>query len=590
MNKSPLLKLNIATMYTFAIILVYLVVIRYYLSTINYNMFVFALVVLWGVTTLLCACRDKDNLFKTLLYLLVFVLMLELSYSVKTADISDDFTRVWHFFYSIKAVEKIYEHGKIEVLVNYFDNFGSSPGTPIMTTIAHIVSALPPLAIHYFYGLILFVLLIVSPLYLLSSRIIFSNIAYVSRPLILINFLKSLIIALPLIIFTPKTFNYFMSGIYFLALLIYGFLVFMLLNRESSISSRTYLLLTLLAVAESVYYLPIAWTSVILITLLWVGKLFVSIIDKNRNQNDLIVSTKRYTTPLLIILIAVTLYTLYWGYFFFEDLSFAIWTVLRSFQLPIVRISYTPARLVKYGIIETIVIYMNRIHTILIPVIAVVSMTMILRYIKNNLVKIMTVLATATLGATYLGYFVHELTDYIYRLNPIAMFLFVNQLTTFLTTLKRSRLFKKLLNVIILVVFIASLGSYINVLIIYTQPRYSFDIDYYAYEAYTTSLFVARHIDYSKYRTRYLSVFGDYRYGFSEPLSGIVVKGYSNHTISNIVEDRCSNESMLIIPIYNTDVPNRDGYILNIELFKSLQKRFPIVYNSMISYIIYKEN
>jgi len=581
-------RINTAIVYLFAIALVYLVVSRFSLNTIIYDMLVFVLVILWGITVLYYARKNKSNIFRVLLLSLVFISILELAYTVKITDIVNNFTRTWHSFYPIKSIEQVSKYGRIEVLMNYFDNFVSSPGTPLVSTIAYLVTALPPIAIYYLYGIAMLVLLLLPSLYLLTKWVTF-NIEDAPRSPSPINFLISVLITLSLTIFMRKAFHYFLVGLCIMALLTYYLLISIQPKYTLTTRSRTYLLFTLLILAEAINYLPLAWVYAILVALLGTAILIFSVLTKNQHRYNNTIDAKKLEPFTLIALVAITLYTLYWGFFFCSDLSTAIQLLLEGFKPLDVYVSYTPPRLAKYGTIEIIVIYTNRAHRLLLALVTMISMVTILRYVKNGLVKIITIFATSTLGFAYLSLFVHLPTDYAYRPYVVAMVLLTSQLVTFIAILRRSNRYKRLLHTVMVTLFILSLGPYINNLIIYTQPRYSHDLDYHAYEGYATSLFVIEHIDYSAYKVGYFNVYGDNRYGFLKPLAKIEIATYNNYTISSkILGNEQEGEIILIIPVYNIDFPNEAKYILGKQLFKDLQRRFDVIYNSVLSYIIYK--
>jgi hypothetical protein len=469
--------------------------------------------------------------------------------------------RVWHQYFAIRSIDSIIKNHNINELQRIFDNYASSPASPILGSVLSMITGLNSTQVMMF-GLVYIVVLIIS-LKIVTKKIIKGENGSTSSIFMIV----------------AMSFSAFCTllGTYSQASLAFSYLIILILTEmlhdynmaavnKGFISSRL-LTLMLLCYAGLLYYLPLTF---LIISLLLIGGLASNIPNY----------VKRIS---LILFIIASAYFIYVGFTFYNDFKSYINVFINSFK-PEIFIIWSGSAIERLDLIFQVLLWLTRAYPFtLIFILA----GLFYAYKTEPSFRLLALLGIIGISGAISGKFVHALTDYTLRLNSLVLLAtplglhYGAQLVRIIS--KKIKLRPTFTRVFIPLLFTITLITLISIwffsaLMYPVLPKSASDSHFFIRETFKTSIYVGNMLKYPDN----ILISANYRYGYLMSIYGI-------NRISDYLTiiDSHANEQTAIIVLskLSKDLPDFGKPPLSNEQWNKLHEFFNIIYMSSQSIV-----
>jgi hypothetical protein len=465
--------------------------------------------------------------------------------------------RSWHQYYLIRSAESVVVNHNISELPRIFDNYVSSPASPILGAILSIILDLNPITAMMF-GLVYIAIIVLSLVNI--AKTIMKEKAESKG-----HFSIFIIVAMYFI-----TTNVGLIGSYVPAsLALFSLVIFLLIkladrNTAASrafISSRL-LTLVLLCCSALLYFLPLTFLMSILL-------LIGSLVSK------MPVYIKRISLILFTIAFA---YFVYAGFSFYDDFRAYINWLVESFK-PEPFIVWSESAAERLDPIFQILLWLTRGYPL--TLIFILAGLLYACNAKPPL-RFLALFGIVGVGGAIVTKFFHSLSDYAIRLNSLALLatplglyygtrlmkMISGKLNLRPTT---TRVFASLLIAIILLTSIS--GWFFTGLMYPASPKSASDYHYNMRETFETSMHIGNAL---KYLSNAL-VSANWRYGYLQSIYGIELS-WSYSTIVDFYTSK--RTTIIVLSELSKDFPDYSSPPLRDEKWNRLHESFNIIYMS----------
>jgi hypothetical protein len=464
--------------------------------------------------------------------------------------------RSWHQYFLVRSVESVAESHNIGELQRIFDNYVSSPASPILGGILSIVLGLNSTTVMMF-GLV-YIIIIALSLEIITKTIIKEKGKNEG------HFSLFMIVAMYFI-----TTNISLIGNYAPAsLALFSLAIFLLVKMvdhntavNAFISSRL-LTVTLLCCSALLYFLPLTF----LISILLLIGVLVSKVP---------VYVKRIS---LILFMMTSTYFFYVGFSFYDDFRAYINVLVKSFK-PEPFIVWSESAIERLDPLFQILLWLTRAY----PLTLIFILTGLLYACKaKSFLRFLALLGIVGVVGTISAKFIHIMSDYTLRLNSLVLLAIPLGLHYGAQLTKRilekinlrptfTRIFVSLLFMMILTSSISS--WFFSGLMYPATPKSASEYHYYIRESFKTSIYIG---DMLKYPSDVL-ISANWRYGYLQSIYGIEL----SWSYSTIIDSYASKQTTIIVlSELSKDFPDYGSPPLGDEKWTRLHESFNIIYMS----------
>ncbi|MEM2703348.1 MAG: hypothetical protein QXR45_09320 [Candidatus Bathyarchaeia archaeon] len=472
---------------------------------------------------------------------------------------ADGIFRIWHHHFLVRSVDSILVNHDISMLGSIFENYVSSPASPILGGMLSLITGLSSTTVSLF-GLV-YTFVIVISLYNLIKNIIRKNESGTIFPALIVISMYFIITNLPI------TGNYAPASLALISLII--LLLVKMANHDITLNFTSaaiiLLTLTLLCYAGVLYYLPLVFP---MLTLYLVG----SLLSKVPNH------VKRM---LMIITIISHTYFVYAGFSFYQDFRVYMNTLLNAFR-PEPLIMWTEEAAEGLDLVFKALLWASRLSP-LILILVLVGLSY--AYKVNPSLRFLIIIGFVGVTGSIFGRFVHAITDYTFRMNtfllpsaPLGLYYGMEVLKMIFRKIRlKTYASKFFIPSIFSILLISVAASWFFTQLMYpATPKSASDYHYYVRDAFSTSAFLGNMLDYSGST----SIICNWRYGYLFSIYGIDVWWVS----SNVLDFRTSRglTTLFVLSELFKEYSDRFSVPLGDEKWDQLHK-LDIIYNSFRS-------
>ncbi|MGB9826900.1 MAG: hypothetical protein ACPLSM_00070 [Thermosphaera sp.] len=469
--------------------------------------------------------------------------------------------RIWHSYFSVRSIESVVVSRNIGDLPRIFDNYVSSPASPIIGGVLSIVLGLNSVTVMMF-GFV-YIIVIVLSLETITKTIVKEENKNERR------FPLSMIIAMYFIPHSALIGHYSLASISLLSLIVF---ILVKITEYDKATNHTFILsrlltLILLCYSALMYYLPLSFLMSIL---LLVGISASKVPDH----------VKRISLTLFTIASA---YFIYVGFSFYDDFKTYINALTESFKPePFIIWSENAAK--RLDPVFQILLWMTRTY----PLTLIFVLTGLLyAYKAKPSLRFLTLLGIVGVIGALSAKFFHILSDYTARLNvlvslaiPLGLYYGAQLIKRTLEKINlKSTPIRVFVFLLLILMITNSISSWFFSGLLYpASPKSASDHHYYIDESFKTAIYVGNMQEWSSN----VIISANWRYGYLKSIYGIkLCWEYS------VIIDSYAGEQTIIIVLsdLSKDFPDYASPPLGNEKWARLHESLNVMYMSSHSRI-----